>query len=161
MCQSDKDTPLHSFNFQKIKNSDLLNSTHLLYLISADSHIHFMSYFCNIKDQTRQARWILTNLTSYNQISKFFLLLQYASNKVLIYLFFISNPFLNMNHISSLVFTTTSCTRLLQSSSSNSSTKVPCFSNARMNPLNISPLCYQSYWQLETVLILSLAFHCL
>lgn len=52
--------------------NDLLNSTHLLYLISADSHIHFMSYFCNIKGQTRQARWLLTNLTFYNQIFDFF-----------------------------------------------------------------------------------------
>ena len=31
-------------------------------------------YFCNIKGQTRQARWLLTNLTFYNQISEFFLL---------------------------------------------------------------------------------------
>ena len=31
-----------------------------------------MSYFCNIKGQTRQARWLLTNLTFYNQISEFF-----------------------------------------------------------------------------------------
>ena len=65
------------FNTSKLlfsTNPDLLNSTHLLYLISADSHIHFMSYFCNIKGQTRQARWLLTNLTFYNQISEFFLL---------------------------------------------------------------------------------------
>ena len=60
------------------------------------------------------------------------------SNQDLIYLVFISNPFLKMNRISSLVFTTTSRTRLLQSPSSNSSTKAPCFSNARMNPLNNS-----------------------
>ena len=111
-------------------NSDLLNSTHLLYLISADSHVHFMSYFCNIKDQTRQARWLLTNLTFYNQISGFFLLLQYVSNQDLIYLVFILNPFLKINRISLLAFTTTSCTRLLQSPSSNFSIKVPCFSNA-------------------------------
>ena len=89
------------------QNSDLLNSTHLLYLISADSHIHFMSYFCNIKGQTRQARWLLTNLTFYNQISGFFLLLQYVSNQDLIYLVFILNPFLKMNSISSFDFTTT------------------------------------------------------
>ena len=76
--------------------NSLLNSTHLLYLISADSHIHFMSYFCNIKGQTRQARWLLTNLTFYNQISGFFLLLQYVSNQDLIYLVFILNPFLKM-----------------------------------------------------------------
>lgn len=56
-------------------NSDLLNSTHLLYPISTDSHIHFMSYFRNIKGQTRQARWLLTNLTFYNQVSEFFLLI--------------------------------------------------------------------------------------
>ena len=37
-----------------------------------------------------------------------------------------------MNYISSLIFTTNFCTKLLQSSSSNSSTKIPCFSNARM-----------------------------
>ena len=111
-------------------NSDLLNSTHLLYLISADSHVHFMSYFCNIKGQTRQARWLLTNLTFYNQISGFFLLLQYVSNQDLIYLVFILNPFLKINRISLLAFTTTSCTRLLQSPSSNFSIKVPCFSNA-------------------------------
>ena len=129
------------FNTSKLlfsTNSDLLNSTHLLYLISPDSHIHFMSYFCNIKGQTRQARWLLTNLTFYNQISGFFLLLQYVSNQDLIYLVFILNPFLKMNSISSFDFTTTSCTRLLQSSSSNSSTKAPYFSNARMNPLNNS-----------------------
>lgn len=60
------------------------------------------------------------------------------SNQDLIYLVFISNPFLNMNRISSLAFTTTSCTRMLQSHSSNSSTKAPCFSNAWMNPLNNS-----------------------
>ena len=129
------------FNTSKLlfsTNPDLLNSTHLLYLISADSHIHFMSYFCNIKGQTRQARWLLTNLTFYNQISVFFLLLQYVSNQDLIYLVFILNPFLKMNSISSFDFTTTSCTRLLQSSSSNSSTKAPYFSNARMNPLNNS-----------------------
>ena len=89
-------------------NPNLLNSTHLLYLISADSHIHFMSYFCNIKGQTRQARWLLTNLTFYNQISGFFLLLQYVSNQDLIYLVFILNPFLKMNSISSFDFTTTS-----------------------------------------------------
>ena len=111
-------------------NFDLLNSTHLLYLISADSHVHFMSYFCNIKGQTRQARWLLTNLTFYNQISGFFLLLQYVSNQDLIYLVFILNPFLKINRISLLAFTTTSCTRLLQSPSSNFSIKVPCFSNA-------------------------------
>ena len=112
------------------QNSNLLNSTHLLYLISADSHVHFMSYFCNIKGQTRQARWLLTNLTFYNQISGFFLLLQYVSNQDLIYLVFILNPFLKINRISLLAFTTTSCTRLLQSPSSNFSIKVPCFSNA-------------------------------
>lgn len=112
------------------QNSNLLNSTHLLYLISANSHIHFMSYFCNIKGQTRQARWLLTNLTFYNQISGFFLLLQYVSNQDLIYLVFILNPFLKINRISLLAFTTTSCTRLLQSPSSNFSIKVPCFSNA-------------------------------
>lgn len=87
--------------------NDLLNSTHLIYLISADSHIHFMSYFCNMKGQTRQARWLLTNLTFYNQISGFFLLLQYVSNQYLIYLVFILNPFLKMNSISSFDFTTT------------------------------------------------------
>ena len=97
-----------------------------------------MSYFCNIKSQTRQARWLLTNLTFYNQISGFFLLLQYVSNQDLIYLVFILNPFLKMNSISSFDFTTTSWTRLLQSPSSNSSAKAPCFSNARMNPLNNS-----------------------
>ena len=121
------------FNTSKLlfsTNPDLLNSTHLLYLISADSHIHFMSYFCNIKGQTRQARWLLTNLTFYNQISVFFLLLQYVSNQDLIYLVFILNPFLKINRISLLAFTTTSCTRLLQSPSSNFSIKVPCFSNA-------------------------------
>ena len=121
------------FNTSKLlssTNSDLLNSTHLLYLISADSYIHFMSYFCNIKGQTRQARWLLTNLTFYNQISGFFLLLQYVSNQDLIYLVFILNPFLKINRISLLAFTTTSCTRLLQSPSSNFSIKVPCFSNA-------------------------------
>ena len=121
------------FNTSKLlfsTNPDLLNSTHLLYLISADSHIHFMSYFCNIKGQTRQARWLLTNLTFYNQISGFFLLLQYVSNQDLIYLVFILNPFLKINRISLLAFTTTSCTRLLQSPSSNFSIKVPCFSNA-------------------------------
>ena len=112
------------------QNSNLLNSTHLLYLISANSHIHFMSYFCNIKGQTRQAPWLLTNLTFYNQISGFFLLLQYVSNQDLIYLVFILNPFLKINRISLLAFTTTSCTRLLQSPSSNFSIKVPCFSNA-------------------------------
>ena len=129
------------FNTSKLlfsTNPDLLNSTHLLYLISADSHIHFMSYFCNIKGQTRQVRWLLTTLTLYNQISGFFLLIQYESNQDLIYLVFILNPFFKMNSISSLDFTTTSCTRLLQSPSSNSSTKAPCFSNARMNPLNNS-----------------------
>ena len=109
---------------------NLLNSIYLLYLISANSHIHFISYFCNIKDQTRQARWLLTNLTFYNQISGFFLLLQYVSNQDLIYLVFILNPFLKINRISLLAFTTTSCTRLLQSPSSNFSIKVPCFSNA-------------------------------
>lgn len=97
-----------------------------------------MSYFCNIKGQPRQARWLRTNLTFYNQISEFFLLLQYVSNQDLIYLVFILNPFLKMNSISSFDFTTTSWTRLLQSPSSNSSTKAPCFSNARMNPLNNS-----------------------
>lgn len=60
------------------------------------------------------------------------------SNQDLIYLVFILNPFLKMNSISSFDFTTTSWTRLLQSPSSNSSTKVPCFSNAPMNPLNNS-----------------------
>ena len=40
-------------------------------LLSVDSHINFMSYFCNIKGQTRQARWLLTNLTFYKQISDF------------------------------------------------------------------------------------------
>ena len=64
----------HKIRFFYHTNPNLLNSTHLLYLISADSHIHFMSYFCNIKSQTRQARWLLTNLTFYNQISEFFLL---------------------------------------------------------------------------------------
>ena len=120
------------FNTSKLlssTNPDLLNSTHLLYLISPDSHIHFMSYFCNIKCQTRQARWLLTNLTFYNQISVFFLLLQYVSNQDLIYLVFILNPFLKINRISLLAFTTTSCIRLLQSPSSNFSIKVPCFSN--------------------------------
>ena len=64
---------VRSCKFSNLKN--LLNSIYLLYLISANSHIHFISYFCNIKDQTRQARWLLTNLTFCNQISEFFLLL--------------------------------------------------------------------------------------
>ena len=137
------------FNTSKLlssTNSDLLNSTHLLYLISADSHVYFMSYFCNIKGQTRQARWLLTNLTFYNQISGFFLLLQYVSNQDLIYLVFILNPFLKINRISLLAFTTTSWTRLLQSPSSNSSTKAPCFSNAEWISWIIlsEPFCFQS-----------------
>ena len=49
-----------------------------------------------------------------------------------------SNPFLNMNLISSLDFTITSCTRLLQIPASNSSIKPSCFSKVRMNPLNNS-----------------------
>lgn len=49
-----------------------------------------------------------------------------------------SNPFLNMNLISSLVLTITSCTRLLQIPASKSSIKPSCFSKVRMKPLNNS-----------------------
>ena len=49
-----------------------------------------------------------------------------------------SNPFLNMNLISSLAFTTTSCTKLLQIPASNSQVMPSCFSQVRMNPLNNS-----------------------
>ena len=44
-----------------------------------------------------------------------------------------SNPFLNMNLISSLVLTITSCTRLLQIPASKSSIKPSCFSKVRKN----------------------------
>ena len=49
-----------------------------------------------------------------------------------------SNPFLNLNTISSFAFTITSCTRLLQIPASNSSIKPSYFSKVRMNPLNNS-----------------------
>ena len=53
-----------------------------------------------------------------------------------------SNPFLNLNTISSLDFTITSCTRLLQIPASNSQVKPSCFSKVRMNPLNNSLLAF-------------------
>ena len=49
-----------------------------------------------------------------------------------------SNPFLNMNLISSLDFTIASCTRLPQIPASNSWVKPSCFYKVRMNPLNNS-----------------------
>lgn len=51
------------------------NFLHPLYLISAESHIHFMSYFCNIKAGYVKPWWLLTNPTFCSPISEFFLLL--------------------------------------------------------------------------------------
>lgn len=38
-------------------------------VLSLTSHIHFMSYFCNKKDQIHQVRYLLTNLTFYNHVT--------------------------------------------------------------------------------------------
>ncbi len=49
--------------FSLISEFTTISSMRIICLISADSHIHFMSYFRNLKGQTRHTRLICTLLT--------------------------------------------------------------------------------------------------